>query len=114
VGTDVFHAAVLLWVAGIAHVFSGNVDFALMGTILIGSLPGVWIGTALVPHVPVVALRYALGVILFAAGLGVLTKAGVDIPTPVIVVAPVLLGILCRIVHRNRARLSVPIPQPTT
>ena len=44
VGTDVFHAAILLWVAGAAHFASGNVDSALMGTILIGSLPGVWIG----------------------------------------------------------------------
>ena len=48
VGTDVFHAAILLWAAGLAHCVSGNVDFVLMGTILIGSLPGVWIGTA--PH----------------------------------------------------------------
>jgi len=40
VGTDVFHAAVLLWVAGLAHWVSGNVDFALMGNILIGSIPG--------------------------------------------------------------------------
>lgn len=41
VGTDVFHAAVLLWSAGLAHLVSGNVDFALMGNILAGSLPGV-------------------------------------------------------------------------
>src|SRR5260221_12084488 len=42
VGTDVFHAAILLWAAAIAHVIAGNVDFALAGTILIGSIPGVW------------------------------------------------------------------------
>src|SRR4051812_39743291 len=35
VGTDVFHAAILLWSAGIAHWISGNVDFTLMGNILI-------------------------------------------------------------------------------
>ena len=70
VGTDVFHAAVLLWTAGLAHFASGNVDLGLMATILIGSLPGVWIGTALVPHVPVVGLRYGLGVVLAAASLG--------------------------------------------
>ena len=45
VGTDVFHAAILLWAAGLAHWVGGNVDFALMGTILLGSIPGVWIGT---------------------------------------------------------------------
>ena len=41
VGTDVFHAAVLLWAAGIAHWIGGNIDFLLAGTILVGSIPGV-------------------------------------------------------------------------
>ena len=41
VGTDVFHAAILLWAAGIAHWIGGNVDFILAGNILIGSIPGV-------------------------------------------------------------------------
>ena len=40
VGTDVAHAAILLWAAGLAHFFSGNVDLMLMATILVGSLPG--------------------------------------------------------------------------
>src|SRR5207244_2483030 len=57
VGTDVFHAALLLWVAGVAHWISGNVDFTLMANILIGSLPGVYIATLLLPRVPPGALR---------------------------------------------------------
>ena len=61
VGTDVFHAAVLLWSAGLAHLGSGNVDLALMATILVGSLPGVWIGTALMPTCRSAGLRHALG-----------------------------------------------------
>jgi uncharacterized membrane protein YfcA len=101
VGTDVFHAAVLLWTAGMAHFISGNVDLGLMATILIGSLPGVWIGTSLVPHVPVVGLRYTLGIILAAASLGVLTKAGVDVHPGVIVGVPVALALLSWIVHRR-------------
>jgi hypothetical protein len=101
VGTDVFHAAVLLWTAGMAHFISGNVDLGLMGTILIGSLPGVWIGTALVPHVPVVGLRYMLGIILAAASLGVLSKAGVDVHPGVIVGVPAALAVLSWIVHRR-------------
>ena len=104
VGTDVFHAAVLLWVAGLAHLVSGNVDLALMGTMLIGSLPGVWIGTALMPRVPVVGLRYALGVILFAAALGVLTKAGADIPPAILVCLPIALALAVFLIHRNRSR----------
>src|SRR5690349_18100621 len=47
VGTDVFHAAIVLWAAGLAQLVAGNVDFGLMATILVGSLPGVVIGTAL-------------------------------------------------------------------
>jgi hypothetical protein len=101
VGTDVFHAAVLLWTAGLAHWVSGNVDFGLMGTILIGSLPGVWIGTALVPHVPVVGLRYALGIILAAASLGVMTKAGLDLHPAVIVGVPTALALFSWYVHRR-------------
>ena len=38
VGTDVFHAAVLLWAAGLAHVVAGNVDYGLMLNILFGSV----------------------------------------------------------------------------
>ena len=70
VGTDVFHAAILLWVAAIAHLFSGNVDLLLTLTILIGSLPGVWLGTHLATRLPERGLRPALGVVLLGAGLG--------------------------------------------
>lgn len=112
VGTDVFHAAVLLWVAGLAHLVSGNVDLGLMGTMLIGSLPGVWIGTSLMPRVPVVGLRYALGVILFAAALGVLTKAGADIPPVVLVGLPAALALVVFLTHRSRA-LSAAHPSST-
>ena len=44
VGTDIFHAAVLLWAAGAAHWVGGNVDFGLAGNILLGSIPGVLVG----------------------------------------------------------------------
>jgi uncharacterized membrane protein YfcA len=111
VGTDVFHAAVLLWTAGLAHFASGNVDLALMGTILLGSIPGVWLGTALVPRVPVVGLRYGLGVILSAAALGVLSKAGVDVPPYVIVGVPAALGVICWLVHRSRPEPGL-LPKP--
>ena len=108
VGTDVFHAAVLLWSAGLAHLASGNVDLGLMATILVGSLPGVWIGTALLPHVPVAALRHALGIILAAAALGVLTKAGVPIPPAALVGIPLALALVSLLVHRRRQRQAAP------
>ena len=96
VGTDVFHAAALLWVAGIAHWIGGNVDFGLMGTILIGSMPGVWIGDlARCRACPRRGLRPALGCVLLGSALGVFTKAGVDVPVGVIVGAPLARAAPC-------------------
>src|SRR5829696_7930287 len=80
VGTDVFHAAILLWAAGLAHIVAGNVDFGLAGNILIGSVPGVWLGSNLTLKVPAGVLRTTLGLVLIGAGLGLLSKAGVGIP----------------------------------
>jgi uncharacterized membrane protein YfcA len=100
VGTDVFHAAILLWAAGLAHWIGGNVDFGLMGTILLGSVPGVWIGTALVDRVPVGFLRPALGCVLLGSALGVLTKAGVDLSAWAIVGIPLAAGAATWLVHR--------------
>jgi len=102
VGTDVFHAAMLLWVAGFAHFVSGNVDLGLMANILLGSLPGVWIGTQLIDRVPANGLRPALGCVLLGSALGVLTKAGVNVPVAAIVGVPVTTGALAAIIHRRR------------
>jgi uncharacterized protein len=102
VGTDVFHAAILLWAAGIAHWIGGNIDWGLMATILIGSVPGVWIGTALVGRVPVNALRPALGCVLLGSALGVLTKAGAHLPALAIVGVPLGAGLLVWAVRRMR------------
>jgi uncharacterized membrane protein YfcA len=104
VGTDVFHAAVLLWSAGLAHLISGNVDLGLMATILVGSLPGVWIGASLLPHVPVGGLRHTLGIVLAAAALGVLSKAGVPMSPVALVGIPLALAVVSVIVHRRRTR----------
>ena len=43
VGTDIFHAAALLWVAGMGHFVAGNVDMRTVGWLAIGSVPGVLI-----------------------------------------------------------------------
>ena len=69
VGTDVFHAAILLWAAGIAHWVGGNVDFVLAGNILLGSIPGVVIGAALSDKAPQGFLRTSLGLVLIGSGL---------------------------------------------
>ncbi len=114
VGTDVFHAAILLWAAGLAHWVSGNVDFVLMGTILIGSLPGVWLGTHLITYVSATALRPALGCVLLASSLGVLSKAGADVPAFVLIGVPLAVGGGAYLLQRSR-RPPVPSePQAAT
>ncbi len=112
VGTDVFHAAILLWAAGTAHWISGNVDFGLMGTILIGSLPGVLIGTYLVDRVPTGALRPALGCVLVGSALGVFRKAGLDVPVGAIVGVPLGIGVAALVLHRVRGEpMTAPVSE---
>jgi uncharacterized protein len=107
VGTDVAHAAVLLWVAAAAHLVSGNIDFGLAGTILIGSIPGVWIGANLSTRLPQEWLRLALATVMLASGLSLVSKAGVDLPVVVLIGAPLAVGALSAAVLRRRAVLGV-------
>jgi uncharacterized membrane protein YfcA len=108
VGTDVFHAAVLLWAAGLAQLAVGNIDFGLMGTILIGSLPGVLIGERLSHSVPAAALRPALGCVMLGSALGVISKAGANMTAWEILVPPVMVGIAAYGFQRTRVRGMVP------
>jgi uncharacterized protein len=87
VGTDVVHAALLLWAAGIAHIVGGNVDFPLAANIMLGSVPGVIVGSNLSVKWPQGALRTALGVVLIAAGLTLMGKANTDLVPWVMVAA---------------------------
>jgi uncharacterized protein len=91
VGTDLFHASIVLWAAAIAHVFANDIDYGLAGTLLIGAIPGILISTHISLRAPVGALRGALAVVLLGAGLGMLTKAGVGIPSGVLAIAPVIV-----------------------
>jgi uncharacterized membrane protein YfcA len=95
VGTDIFHAAVLLWAAGIAHWIGGNVDFALAGNILIGSVPGVLLGGLLSVRVRQGFLRTALAVVLIASGTTLVVKEGTpEVVVPAIVIASLMVGAL--------------------
>jgi uncharacterized protein len=85
-------------------VVAGNVDFALAGTILLGSLPGVWIGSGLMPKVPAGGLRATLALVLFASALGLVAKAGAPLSPGVILGLPVLLGVVLYVQQRTRSR----------
>jgi uncharacterized membrane protein YfcA len=104
VGTDVFHAAVVLWAAAIAHIASGNVDFGLMFNLLAGSIPGVWLGTAWSGRIPQPVLRHALGIVLITASTGLMLKAGAAIPAATVLVVPLVLSAAVFVNHRRERR----------
>lgn len=111
VGTDVFHAAILLWAAALAHIVAGNVDFALAGNILVGSVPGVWVGSHLSVRIPVATLRTILAMVLIGSGLGLLAKAGVGIPTAVLGAFPVAVAlIVATVAWRNSNARAAGLP----
>jgi hypothetical protein len=72
VGTDIFHAAALLWVAGIGHMVGGNVDYHATAWLLTGSIPGVLLSSRFTVRLPDIVLRVALGTILTLSGLKLL------------------------------------------
>ena len=110
VGTDVFHAAILLWAAALAHLVAGDIDYGLAATILIGSLPGVWIGSALTGRVPVAALRTSLGLLLIGAGLALIQKAGAGVPTTLIAAFPLGVATLLAAAQLRARTHSSPRP----
>jgi hypothetical protein len=76
VGTDIFHAAALLWVAGAGHMIAGNVDYHATAWLLTGSVPGVLISSRFTVRTPDVLLRISLGTVLVLTGLKLLNMPG--------------------------------------
>ncbi len=94
VGTDIFHAAALLYVAGAAHWAAGNIDFGLLFWLLLGSIPGVLIGGRLTLSIPERFLRLLLGGVLGLAGIKLLDVPG----SGVIVVVALSAGVVALLV----------------
>ena len=72
VGTDIAHAAALLFVAGMGHLIAGNVDIPAMSWLLVGSIPGVLIGSRISVGLPETVLRMALATALALSGIKLL------------------------------------------
>src|SRR5438105_4374747 len=88
VGTDIFHAAALLYVAGAGHFLAGNVRLSMVGWLLLGSLPGVLLGGRMSRSIPDRPLRLVLATVLGLSGLKL-----VDVPGAALVIV-VVLGVL--------------------
>jgi uncharacterized protein len=72
VGTDIFHAAALLWVAGFGHLIAGNVDLHAMAWLLVGSIPGVLVGSHFAVRLPEKGLRVGFATVLSMSGIKLL------------------------------------------
>jgi uncharacterized membrane protein YfcA len=71
VGTDIAHAVPLTLFAGLGHLYLGNVDFLLLGSLLLGSLPAVHLGAKIGQKIPDRVLRPLLASMLFSIGIKV-------------------------------------------
>ena len=107
VGTDMLHAALLLWVAGAGHLLHGNVDLHAMAWLLVGSIPGVLVGSHLSIKVPERALRIAFAFVLILSGIKL-----VELPAATTIIAVsssvAILALLVRAVMLLRSRRLAP------
>jgi len=84
VGTDILHAAALLWVAGVGHLVHGNVNLHAMAWLLVGSIPGVLAGSQMSIKIPEWPLRFAFSLVLMLSGIKLV---GVPYASVIIVIA---------------------------
>jgi uncharacterized membrane protein YfcA len=84
VGTDILHAAALLWVAGIGHLLHGNVNLHATAWLLVGSIPGVLAGSQMSIKIPEWPLRFAFATVLMLSGIKLV---GVPHASVIIVIA---------------------------
>jgi uncharacterized membrane protein YfcA len=107
VGTDMLHAALLLWVAGAGHLIHGNVDLHAMAWLLVGSIPGVLLGSHYSIRIPERGLRMAFAIVLVLSGIKLLE---VPFATLIIEIAAGLAGVVVAalIVRAARTRYFAP------
>jgi uncharacterized membrane protein YfcA len=108
VGTDIFHAAALLWVAGFGYLALGKVDLHAMAWLLVGSIPGVLIGSQVGVGLPDRPLRAALATTLVLSGVKIF-----DVPeSSWVIVGALIAGTLALAAWKlaaREARRPVPV-----
>jgi uncharacterized membrane protein YfcA len=76
VGSDIAHAVPLTLIAGLGHGAMGSLDLHVLQSLIVGSFPGIFVGSSISARVPDVALRYLLAAVLILVG----GKFALDIP----------------------------------
>jgi uncharacterized membrane protein YfcA len=107
VGTDIFHAAALLYVAGAGHLVAGNVDLGVVGWLLLGSIPGILVGSQWSIRLPEAVLRRALATLLLLSGVKLVAPSGASAGIA-IAVGIGLAGLLVYGLLRSRAGTKPP------
>jgi len=74
VGSDIAHAVPLTLLAGMGHWYLGSINFALLSSLLVGSVPGIIIGSYTARYAPETVLKMGLGAILAVVGCKMLVK----------------------------------------
>src|SRR6266508_570977 len=108
VGTDIFHASALLWVAGFGHLVQGNVDLHAMAWLLVGSVPGIWIASRFTLRIPQDVLRLSLAGVLALSGIKLLHVPG----SSYVIAAGFGLGLAALAGWGVNAWVSRPAPAP--
>ena len=112
VGTDLLQAVPMLLVGAIAHWGIGEVDWAVVGSLLVGQIPGVFIGARVSSRYEGKELKWLLLVIIAGAALALLGMP-TWIATTVVVVGTLVLGSAIVVKHRRDIKLtSGPRPDP--
>ena len=75
VGSDIAHAVPLTLLAGLGHWYLGSINFHLLGTLLVGSIPGIVIGSYAARYAPETLLKFTLATVLVAVGVKMLSSA---------------------------------------
>ncbi len=112
VGTDIMHAAALLYVAGFGHIIAGNVDMHAVGWLLIGSIPGVLLGSHYSVRLPEAVLRLTLANVLAISGLKLVNVPNVYLVIALGISAVFVVGMVVREQRRWMERRRLAAQQP--
>jgi hypothetical protein len=99
VGTDLVQAVPLVASAAVGHILFGDFQLALTTSLLVGSIPGVWVGAQLSARAPGGLVRRALGFVLLASALKLLDVSNRHTATilgTVLIFAPLLWMVVRR------------------
>lgn len=77
VGSDLAHAVLITAIAGLGHAELGTVDYHMLGALLLGSFPGIWLGSKLGFRMSSVALKRSIAGLLLFVGATTLAKAAI-------------------------------------